>query len=225
MEPDTTDFGHTLLADSTQLNADDLIGGPIVVQITRVDVKPKGQAKPKKGDQPVTIHITGGHKPYRPCLSLRRVFASVWGLGTGAWIGRTLVLFRDETVTFGDDPVGGIRVSHMSDLAEPSMTVMVNESRGKKTAITVRRYVPPRETPTVMPLNSLRGWLQKAIKEGVWTRDQVGALLIEHGANPTAADKSESLPEDKRATVAEIVKKPPPSQDEGPPDGAGIDPW
>jgi hypothetical protein len=214
---ETLDVGPFLVARSDQLNADDLVGGSVVVQITA--------ASAGNAEQPVILTISGGHKPWKPCKTMLRVMAFGWDDKNAlAWVGRWVRLHRDASVKWGGVAIGGIRIEAMSHIPR-NITLMLAETKGgKKIEHRIAVLMPP-TSASVMPLNSLRGWLQKAIKEGVWTRDQVGALLIEHGAKPDAADKSESLPEDKRATVAELVKKPPPSQDDGPPEGAGIDPW
>jgi hypothetical protein len=209
---ESLDISKTLVAKSDQLNADDLIAGDVIVRITGVSAG--------DGEQPVIVSITGGHKPWKPCKTMRRVLAHGWGTDASAWVGKGLKLYRDADVKWAGSAIGGIRIRAMTDIPGAILLQLAETKGGKKLP---HRVEVLRMASDVMPLNSLRGWLQKAIKEGVWTRDQVGALLIEHGAAPDAADKSESLPEDKRATVAEIVKKPP-AQD-GPPDGEGTPAW
>jgi hypothetical protein len=53
----------TITPKSDQLNADDMITGPITVTITGVRRGDK--------DQPVVIDIDGGYQPYKPCKSMR----------------------------------------------------------------------------------------------------------------------------------------------------------
>ena len=69
------DITPTLKADSDRLNADDLIAGPITVQVQEVR---QGNA-----DEPVHILISGGHMPFKHCKTMRRVLARACGTRTG----------------------------------------------------------------------------------------------------------------------------------------------
>lgn len=130
------DVSDTIVAKSDQLNADDLIGGPIIVQITNVSKV--------AGDQPVSVHITGGHQPWKPCKTMRRLLVAAWGANASAWVGRWLVLHRDPTIRFGSDAVGGIRVSRMSHIDKP-LSVSLAVSKGKKAAHKIEPFQPPQE--------------------------------------------------------------------------------
>lgn len=125
------DLKPTLLAKSDQLNADDLIAGPMTITITDVRLL-------EAADQPVAIHWEGGDgRPYKPCKSMRRVMAKVWGEDGKAFIGQRMTLYRDDRVRFGADAVGGIRISHMSGIdRETTMALMV--TRGKRAQYTVQ---------------------------------------------------------------------------------------
>lgn len=104
-----TDLSATIDPKSNQMNADDLIGGPKTITITRVS------ANQSSTEQPIAISYQGDNgKPYFPCKSMRRVLVSVWGKDGAAYAGRSLTLYRDPTVTWGGLAVGGIRISHMS---------------------------------------------------------------------------------------------------------------
>ena len=124
------DLRTTIVPKSDQLNADDFIGGGRTVKITKVLMT--GAA-----DQPVAIHYEGGDgKPYKPCKSMRRLLIDVWGADGNEYIGRSMTLYRDPTVTFGADKVGGVRISHVSHIDAPR-TVALTVSRGKRKAFTV----------------------------------------------------------------------------------------
>jgi len=133
------DLRPTIIAKSDQLNADDLIAGPMTLTITDVRLL-------DAVDQPVAIHWEGGEgRPYKPCKSMRRVMAKVWGEDGKAFIGQRMTVFRDDKVRFGADAVGGIRISHMSRIdREVSMALMV--MRGKRAPYTVK---PLRDEPAV----------------------------------------------------------------------------
>lgn len=123
------DISKTIVSKSDQLNADDLIGGAIKVQVKKVT---KGPA-----DQPVIIHISGGYQPFKPSKTARRVLASQWGTETDEWLGRWMELYRDESVKWAGEEVGGIRVSGLSHI-DKAATLSLATSRGKKANQRVR---------------------------------------------------------------------------------------
>ena len=113
-----------------QLNADDLISGPITVRITGV----------KRGskDQPVALEISGYEgRPYKPCKSMRRVLVALWGDDPRNWLSRSLTLYCDQDVVFGGVKVGGIRISHMSHI-ERATDVQMTVTRGKRGSCTIQ---------------------------------------------------------------------------------------
>lgn len=121
----------TIVAKSDQLNAVDLVGGPITVEVR--SVKPTGDK-----DQPAAIGI-GDRQPYKPCKSMRRVLIACWGANPNTWIGRQMTLFCDPGVKWGGESVGGIRISHLSHLATPIVEVQLNESKHRKITYKVYR--------------------------------------------------------------------------------------
>lgn len=103
------DMTAVIIPKSDQINADDLIPGPMNITIREVRIK--------RGDeQPVDIYFDGSQKAYRPCKSMSRVLVGIWGPDAGKYVGRSLTLYRDPNVRFGKDAVGGIRISHMTDI-------------------------------------------------------------------------------------------------------------
>lgn len=125
------DLSQYCVAKSDQLNADDLIGGPITIRVTAV----KGMSDK---EQPIAIYFDGDNgKPYKPGKSMRRVLVNFWGKDGEAYVGRSMTLYRDPEVTFGKLKVGGIRISHMSDLGEESEMALA-VTKGAKRAFRVR---------------------------------------------------------------------------------------
>lgn len=138
-----SDMRQTIIPKSDQLNADDLIGREMTIKITAVDIK-GGQ------EQPVSIHFEGDNgKPYKACKSMCRVMVSAWGADSKKYVGRSMTLYRDPKVKWGGMEVGGIRISHMSDIPE-DMTMALTMTRANKKPFTVRPIVnaPPTETET-----------------------------------------------------------------------------
>lgn len=128
------DMRQAIIPKSDQLNADDLIGGTMTIKITGVDVK-GGQ------EQPVSIHFEGDNgKPYKACKSMCRVMVSAWGPDSSKYVGRSMTLYRDPSVKWGGMAVGGIRISHMSDI-DGDMTMALTVTRANKKPYTVKPLV------------------------------------------------------------------------------------
>src|SRR5690606_17639307 len=74
-----SDLRDTIVPKSDQLNAEQLLGGPITITVT--DVKRGGGE-----EQPVVIHYEGeGGRPYKPCKSMRKVLVFAWGSDGREW--------------------------------------------------------------------------------------------------------------------------------------------
>ena len=131
MSNDVTNLRDTILAKSDQLNADDIIGTGITITVTAV----------KRGDsaeQPVVIHYQGDNgRPYKPCKTMRRVLIAGWGENGAAWVGRSMTLYNDPSVKFGGVAVGGIRISHMTDIGN-GISMATNASKGKKKEVIIQ---------------------------------------------------------------------------------------
>jgi len=125
-----TDMLSTITPKSDQLNADDLIGGrTLTIKITSVKVA--------MGEQPVSIHYEGDNgKPFKPGKSMRRVLVNCWGSDANKYVGRSMTLYRDEKVKFGGIDVGGIRISHLSDIAGP-ITLALTTTKAQRKPFTV----------------------------------------------------------------------------------------
>jgi len=117
---------------SDQWNADDFIGGPRTFTISGVKVG--------KAEQKYDIALVEGEgRVWRPPLTMLRLLIAAWGDVAANWTGKRVTLYRDESVRFGPDAVGGIRVSHMSDLptGNAPFTVKLTTKRGKRASHTV----------------------------------------------------------------------------------------
>jgi hypothetical protein len=155
-------LANSIIPKSNQLNADDLITGPRTVKITAVE---QGDSD----EQPVTISYEGdnGH-PYKPGKSMRRVLVLLWGADGAAYVGRRLTLFREPNIRFGADQVGGIRISHASDITQP-MQVALTESRGKRKPFRVD-VLPAEQAPEpARDLQTLTDIADAKIAEGELT--------------------------------------------------------
>jgi len=125
---------------SDQLNADDFVGSAMTYTIAGVKV---GTAEQKYD---IALAEVSG-RVWRPPLTVLRLLIAAWGDEAANWTGKRVTLYRDETVRFGSDAVGGIRVSHMSHLptGDKPFTVKLTSTRGRRASHTVEPLVtlPP----------------------------------------------------------------------------------
>lgn len=124
---------QTVIPKSDQLSSDDLIGRSLTIKITKVT------GDTENAQQPVVFHYEGDNgKPYKPCKTMRRLIIHAWKHETKNYAGRSMTLYCDPEVQFGGMKVGGIRISHMSDIAS-DFTIALTSSKAKKKAVTVQR--------------------------------------------------------------------------------------
>jgi len=124
------DLTATITAKSDQLNADDLLGGPMTITVEGIS------ANPGDDQQPISITYGDPNKVYKPCKSMRKMMIAAWGKDGNAFVGRRMTLFRDPTVSWGGVEVGGLRISHMSHI-DAAVTQVIAASKQKKKAVTV----------------------------------------------------------------------------------------
>lgn len=117
---------------SDQWNADDFVGGPQTFTVAGVKV---GTA-----EQKYDISLEGSDRFWRPPLTVLRLLVAAWGNDSTAWTGRRVTLYRDDTIRFGKDAVGGIRISHMSHI-DKAISVALTVTRGKRQRFTVEPLV------------------------------------------------------------------------------------
>lgn len=128
------DMTPTLEAKSNQLTSDDLIAGPKTIVVTKVAAG--------NNEQPVAISYEGDQgRPWYPCKSMRRVLVAAWGADAKDYVGRSLTLFRDPEVSYGGMKVGGIRISHLSDLDGP-LSIALTVTRQKRAPYKVQPLAP-----------------------------------------------------------------------------------
>ncbi len=118
------DMSQVIIPKSDQVNADDYLSGPVTYRIESVEIRPGTE-------QPVSIHLAGEPRVWRPCKSMSRVLVAAWGPDASVYTGRSLTLYRDPKVKWGGLEVGGIRVSHMSHI-ERDMMLQLTATKGKR---------------------------------------------------------------------------------------------
>lgn len=206
---DITDLRSTIIPKSDQLNAEQLLGGPITITITDVRIG-------SSAEQPISVHYEGENgRPYKPCKTMRKVLIFAWGPDGREWMSRSLTLYNDPQVKFGGDEVGGIRISHMSDI-ERDIQVSLTATRGKKALHTIRRIakaaVKAEQPARTERHQTLIAGFERAARErgfqafkdawellskedkaaiGKTERDRIGAIGRQHDAD-TAIDGEEA---------------------------------
>lgn len=126
-----SDMQAVIIPKSDQLNADDLIAGPMTVKITNVTIR-------GGTEQPISISFDGDNgKPYKACKSMCRVMVTAWGPDSKRYVGRSMTLYRDPSVKWAGMEVGGIRISHMSDIDAP-MTMALTMTKQNRKPFTVK---------------------------------------------------------------------------------------
>lgn len=135
------DLSATIAAKSDQLNADDLFQGPRTIVVRDVT---QGSSK----EQPISIFYEGDdNKPYKPCLTMRRALVQLWGPDGKTYTGKAMTVYRDPNVHFGKDKVGGIRISHVSDI-DSEITLALTVTRGSKRGFKFLPLARKRQEPT-----------------------------------------------------------------------------
>jgi len=171
------DLTESIAPKSDQLNADDLISGPVTVTVQEVV---QGTA-----EQPVDVRLVEfPGRAYRPSKSMRRVMVMAWGAEAGSYAGRRITLFRNPEITFGRDKVGGIEISHLSHIEKP-LTVALTATRGKRKNFTVGPLAAPAPA---------RDWLAEAgnlsdvaALRALWSEAKAG------GADPSTLAQIQAL--------------------------------
>lgn len=190
----TFDISDTLAPKSDQLDAVDLLGSPPrTFTITKVS---KGST-----EQPVQVHLAEFPRPWRPGKTMRRVLAACWSNDASTWVGKRVELFCDETVVFGGEPVGGVRVKRLSHIDQPkAIPVIIKKGRGGNYKVEPLPDVAPAPTPSVdrlekaisafagigIDVDHLEARLSKPRSE--WTADDLTTLLAYYKEAKKVAD-------------------------------------
>ena len=159
---------------SDQINADDLVSGPMDVQVVGTTAYTG-----EKGERRIAIRLEGHDRVWRPCKTVARILVAAWGKDSHAWVGRWVRLYRDDAVAFGGVQVGGIRVSHMSHLAEP-LSVALSTTKGKRSMF---RVLP---MPQPAGVRLARPDLATVIQDAELVEADVDRWRVSQGKGPVA---------------------------------------
>ena len=199
------DMTQVITPKSDQLNADDLIGGPKTITITEVVIK-GGQ------EQPVSIYFEGSDKAFRPCKSMCRVLVTVWGPDANQYVKKSLTLYRDPAVKWGGMEVGGIRISHMSDMANGALTMALTATKGSRKPFVVKPLVRQEQAAPVDSGRALK-MLEAAAMNGMKALEVAWKSLVPQARVALANDLARLKAQAKEADEAEAIKAAPVSDD------------
>lgn len=162
------DISRTIIPKADQLNAEDFISGPLVLTILDVKVR-------DAPEQPVLILFAGGFRPWKPCKTMRRVLVHAWGSDASRYIGRSLRLYREESVRWAGEEVGGIRISAMTDIRQRIGIALAVSNKARRMHI-IDPLLPHEIPPTDNDIDIARQVAKGAVARG-WTKDQITAAM------------------------------------------------
>ena len=205
MNATVEDLRPTIIPKSDQLNAEQLLGGPMTVTVTEVRTK-------DSEEQPVVVHYEGENgRPFKPCKTMRKVLIHAWGPDGRRWVGRSMTLYNDPAVKFGGEDVGGIRISHMTDI-KSDIKVSLTSTRGKKAKYEIKRLVSQLagqlvEIARAPTLEALKDTFEAAVKTTrvQAERDQLIAAKDKRKAELLAA--AEQKPADTPSPLANFQQR------------------
>ncbi len=187
------DMRAVIVPKSDQINADNLLGGPMTITITKVTIRPGTE-------QPVSIHFEGDDgKPYKPCKSMARVMVNLWGPDANEYVGRSMTLYCDPKVLWGGMAVGGIRISHMSHIPKAT-TMALTATKGNKKPFTVEplKVAPPPAAEQTR--RSVRDVLRDLLDTASTRADVEAAMVL-----PSVAKILKDGPENQRAILNAMI--------------------
>ena len=162
---DVSNLSGTIVPRSDQLNAEQLLAGPMNITVTDVTIG--------NDEQPVVIHYRGEEgRPFKPSKTVRKILIFAWGEDGRAWIGRSMTLYNDQSVRFGGMTVGGIRISHLSHI-DRDISISLTATKGKKAQHTIHKL----EVVTIDQV--LKAIAAAKNKEGMNTAKQLAMQLTD----------------------------------------------
>jgi hypothetical protein len=176
MSIDVSDLRPTIVPKSDQLNAEQLLAGPMTVRVT--DVRIGGGE-----EQPVHVHYENENgRPYKPCKTMRKVLILAWGPDGRDWVGKSMTLYNDPQVKFGGAEVGGIRISHLSDI-DRAIQVSLTATKGKKAL----HRIDPLKVDTGPALADVLTAISAATNKATMTAAKALVSQLKNAADVTAA--------------------------------------
>lgn len=174
---------------SNVMNAEDLLTGERTFTVTAAKVD-------MSKERPVSIWFAEfpEGRPFQPSVTVCRIFAKLWGEEESEYVGRKVTLYRDETVKWAGQPIGGIRVRAMSHIGKKPVQLALAESsktRAQWTVLPLADEAPtsPALTETEVRIASLRNeWKTATDERKAAIELEVAALTQPDAATDASAD-------------------------------------
>jgi len=167
------DMSDVILAKSDQLNAEDLIASPMILNVT-------GVKKINSDTQPVFIDYEGGEgRPYKPCKGMVKALSALWSLDGHEWIGKSIRVYMEPSAVYAGKETGGIRINGLSHI-DSDKKVTVSESRFKKVTYLIEKLDIEQKQRAAWPDDKFNPQFDKmktAIETGKSTVDSIVTFL------------------------------------------------
>jgi hypothetical protein len=121
----------TIKKKTDQLNYEDFLGG-----VTRTFTI--AGYRELSGEQNYEISLAEDTRYWRPPTTDMKKMVALWGDESDVWVGRRVTLAGDPEVMMAGQKVGGIRLTHMSDIGPKPVSMSLTVTRGKKRTFTVQ---------------------------------------------------------------------------------------
>ncbi len=163
------DMSGAAKAKSDQLNFIDLgINGEIVITVESVSYDEN------RLQQKIWVYYAGcNNRPYKPSVGMGRVLLGAWGKNDDEWIGKSMKLYGDQSVTFGKGEVGGIRIRALTDIPAQGYTAFIQKNRNTRTKQTIPLLKLERPMYPEAEFNKNLPAMKERISNGKMTVDQV----------------------------------------------------
>lgn len=187
------DLTESIAPKSDQMDAVDLIAGARTFTITEVRKGPSAE-------QPFSFVLAEFPRPYRPNKTMRRIIVKAWNSDADYYAGKRFTLYHEPSVRWAGEEVGGIRISHMSDLPgnKPlKISLLVSNKKIETFTIQPLANAPTPQQPTDRTAAAITAFAALGITED---------MLTEHIGTPRAQwDVTALLDLYKRVKAGELT--------------------
>lgn len=144
----------------------------------------------RDGKTVAEIRLVGFNRVWRPSKGMLDVLARCWGTDGSKWAGRSVTLYNDPEVKFGNDKTGGVRISHLSHIDGPqSVPIRAPGRGGRKIFWPVKpledapapQVTPPGPTPAQVAATNDVALLRQGLVDFPHLTDAINARLTELG--------------------------------------------
>lgn len=124
----------------------------------------------RDGKTVAEIRLVEVDRVWRPSKGMLDVLAACWGTKADQWVGRRVTVYNDPDVMFGKEKVGGVRISHLSDIdAARDVQIRGAGATGRKRSWHVEPLTTPKDT-------SGRDWLTELATAAQIDKNAVASL-------------------------------------------------